>query len=336
MDKLEKFLTSYRKSKVSILELANLCPELSYEFFAQEVLRLEKQQILTAVKASGINGKQPPLANVYKINKALVRHSLQQKVKQLKKLFHPEIWVEYYLTKSIEELENDLPALKQLNAYIQQHGFPTKKALAQERSFEIFQDEKWITEKDGKQLLEKVKVWDKLQIWPIAEPVSFAINPACLNNDVHKLLIVENKATFYGLLPAIKETEFTALLYGQGKAITGTIEVLPNQLPLNYDNVQYYYFGDIDAEGILIWYWLKEKCDVKLAIPFYKACLQKTAAKGKEYQRKNNVAIRAFLHYFTKEDGNQIEQALQKGLYYPQEVLNAEELQHIWRNECWM
>lgn len=336
MDKLEKFLTSYRKSKVSILELANLCPELSYESFAQEVLRLEKQQILTAVKASGINGKQPPLANIYKINKALVRQSLQQKVKELKKRFHPEIWVEYYLTKSIEELEQDLLALEQLNHYLQQYGFPTKKALAQERSFEIFQDEKWITEKDGKQILEKVKVWEKLQIWPISDPVSFAINPTCLNNESHKLLIVENKATFYALLPVLKETSFTALIYGQGKAIIRTIDVLPNQLPLHYENVEYYYFGDIDAEGISIWYWLKEKRNIKLAIPFYKACLQKTAVKGKEYQRKNNVAIQDFLHHFAKEDANQIEETLQKGLYYPQEVLNAEELQHIWRNECWM
>lgn len=336
MNKLTKFLSSYNKTKISILQLADQCPNLSYEAFAHEILRLEEQQMLTAVKAAGMNGKQPPLANVYKINKMLTRQNILQQVKQLKRTLHPAIWVEYYLTKNLDELERDLCALEQLNTYLRQNGFPTTKALAQERSFEIFSDEKWITDNDGKHFLEKVKVWDLLEIWPIADPVSFAINPIRFNEATHQLLIVENKATFYGLLPAIKESAFTALIYGQGNAINGTIQVLPEQLPLNYDNVQYYYFGDIDAEGITIWYSLKQKYDIALAMPFYKACLQKDAAQGKEYQRKNEEAIEVFTGYFSQEEANKIIAALQNGFYYPQEILNAEELQHIWRNACWM
>lgn len=336
MNKLTEFLSSYKKSKVSILQLADQCPELSYEAFAQQILQFEQQQLLVAVKAAGMNGKQPALANAYKINKVLTRQNIRQQVKQLKKTLHPAIWVEYYLTKSLDELEGDLAALQQLNKYLQQSGFPATKALAQERSFEIFNDEKWISDNGGKQFLEKVKVWDVLEIWPIADPVSFAINPARFTNKVHKLLIVENKATFYSLLPALKESEFTALLYGQGNAINGTIQVLPEQLPLDYNNVQFYYFGDLDAEGISIWYSLKQRCNVIIALPFYNACLQKNAAKGKDYQRKNVEAIQAFTRYFTQEEGLRIMEALQNGFYYPQEMLKAEELQRIWRNACWM
>lgn len=336
MNRLAQFLSSYNKSKISILQLAEQCPDLSYEVFAEEVLHLEQQQMLKAVKAAGMNGKQPPLANAYKINKMVTRQNLRQQVKELKKTLHPAIWVEYYLTKTLDELERDDIALEQLNTYLQQNGFPTSKALAQERSFEIFHDEKWITHQGGKQFLEKLKVWDLLEIWPIADPVSFAINPMHLNDAVHKLLIVENKATFYSLLPALKESSFTALIYGQGNAITGTIQVLPNQLPLNYDNVNYYYFGDLDAEGISIWYSLKQKYDIALALPFYKACLLKKAVLGKEYQRKNEQAIELFISSFIQEEKTQIIEAMQNGFYYPQEILGAEELQRIWRNASWM
>lgn len=335
MDELKQFLISYRLSKISILQLAEQCPALRYEQFAQMILQFEQQHILTAIKASGTNGKQPALANTYKINKTIIRQSVREQVKILKKTFHSAIWIEYYLMKTAKELEQDLPALQQLNNYLLANSLPETKALAQERSFEIFQNEKFITEQGGKQLLEKVKVWDLLKIWPIADPVSFAVNPLHLSNDFHLLLIVENKATFYSLLPALKESAFTALLYGQGNAINGTIQVLQEQLPLNYDNVKFYYFGDLDAEGISIWYSLQQKVNITLAMPFYQACLQETAAKGKEYQRKKEAAIEAFICEFTEQENQQIIRALQDGFYYPQEVLKAEVLQHIWRNAVW-
>ncbi|MGN7479553.1 Wadjet anti-phage system protein JetD domain-containing protein [Solibacillus silvestris] len=336
MENLIHFLSTYKKSKISVLQLANQCPAITYEQFAHIIVQLETQKILTAVKASGVNGKQPPLANTYKINKMSVRLNLHQQVKQLKRTMHPAIWVEYYLTKTTAELEQDLPALQQLNQYLERNDFPQTKALAQERSFEIFHNEKWITENGGKQFLEKVKVWDLLEIWPIADPVSFAINPLKLNDKYLKLLIVENKATFYSLLPALKTSDFTALLYGQGNAINGTIHVLQEQLPLNYDNVLFYYFGDIDAEGITIWHTLQQKNKVKLALPFYRACLQKEAAEGKHYQRQKAEAIELFIHHFNEQEAQKITDALHKGLYYPQEILNAEQLQQIWRNAQWM
>lgn len=336
MDKLAHFLSTYNKSKITILQLAEQCPNISYEAFAREILRLEQQQILKPVKAAGMNGKQPELANAYIINKMSVRRSLHQQVKHLKKTLHLAIWVEYYLSKNLDELQQDLVVLQQLNTYLEHNGLPKTKALAQERSFEIFKDEKFITEKGGQQFLEKLKVWDLLEIWPVADPVSFAINPIRFNDELHKILIVENKATFYSLLPALKESVFTALLYGQGNAINGTIHVLPEQLPLNYEKVQFYYFGDIDAEGISIWYSLSKKYNVQLATPFYKASLQKEAAKGKEYQRKNKEAIEAFIRFFPQDEANKIVEVLQDGYYYPQEILKAEELQHIWRNEYWM
>ncbi|WP_431027775.1 Wadjet anti-phage system protein JetD domain-containing protein [Lysinibacillus sp. LZ02] len=334
-DKLKEFLSQYKLSKISVLQLAEQCPTLQYEQFAQLILGFEQQQILLPVKSSSMNGKQPALANSYKINKAIARQDVREQIKQLKKTFHPAIWIEYYLTKTSQQLQQDLPALLLLNDYLLKKSLPKTKALAQERSFEIFHDEKYITDQGGKKLLERVKIWDLLEIWPIADPVSFAINPIALQNEVHKLLIVENKATFYSLLPALRDGDFTALLYGQGNAINGTIQVLQDQLPLDYEQVRFYYFGDVDAEGISIWFLLRQKINVVPALPFYKACLQQVAAKGKDYQQQNPAAIEAFLAYFDPQEQQQINQLLVNGCYYPQEALKAHELQHIWRHWLW-
>lgn len=334
-EKLKDYLSQYKLSKISILQLAQQCPSLQYEEFAQMIIAFEQQQLLLPIKSSGMNGKQPSLANSYKINKAFVRLDVRDQIKELKKTFYPVIWIEYYLTKTSHQLQQDLPALHLLNNYLQKYGLPKTKVLAQERSFEIFNDEKYITEQGGKQLLERVKVLDLLEIWPIADPVSFAINPVALCNERHKLLIVENKATFYSLLPALKESGFTALLYGQGNAINGTIDVLQDQLPLDYDQAQFYYFGDVDAEGISIWYSLQQKINISPALPFYRACLQHIAAKGKGYQRKNEKAIETFVRCFDVHEQQQIIKLLKNGYYYPQEVLKANELQLIWRNALW-
>lgn len=334
-DKLKEFLSQYKLSKISVLQLAEQCPTLQYEQFAKIILGLEQQQILVPIKSSSMNGKRPALANSYKINKAVARLDVREQIKQLKKTFHPAIWIEYYLTKTSQQLGQDLPALLLLNDYLQKNSLPKTKVLAQERSFEIFQDEKFITEQGGKKLLERVKIWDLLEIWPIADPVSFAINPSTLQNERHKLLIVENKATFYSLLPALKDSGFTALLYGQGNAINGTIQVLQEQLPLDYKQVRFYYFGDVDAEGISIWFLLQQKIHVVPASPFYQACFRQVAVKGKGYQRQNPAAIEKFLAYFDPQEQQHIEQILEDDCYYPQEALKAQELQHIWRHSLW-
>ena len=88
MDELKQFLVNYKLSKISVLQLAEQCPALEYEQFAQMILQMEHQHILTAIKASGTNGKQPALANTYKINKTIIRQSLREQVKKLKKTFH--------------------------------------------------------------------------------------------------------------------------------------------------------------------------------------------------------------------------------------------------------
>ncbi len=124
-------------------------------------------------------------------------------------------------------------------------------------------------------MLERIKLWDKLKITTNPDPLMLAINPLKLKRSDHIHLAVENKATFYALMDSIKDTEFTSLVYGAGWKIVSNIHRLPTQLGLEEDLHRVYYFGDIDAEGIFIWYYLYEKYQIELALPFYKALLKK-------------------------------------------------------------
>ena len=145
-------------------------------------------------------------------------------------------------------------------------------------SFEIFHDE---TSRKVASSFRKAKMWFTWIL--IADPVSFAIHPLHLNAAVHKLLIVENKATF-SLLPALKRVLYCTCIR-QGNVNYGAIQALPNQLPLNYDNVNYYYFGDpmrkafqFGIRSSKIWYWVGTAI---LQSVFTEKC-----RPGKEYQRK--------------------------------------------------
>lgn len=334
-DMIEHFLLKYRNIKISLLQLEQLVTNVDYKNFAEAILALEEKNILQRVNASGENGKSPSLAYSYKINKTLLRKNLNNIIVQAKKHFHPSIYIEYYLTKTMEEWEKDWPRLQQLNDYLLQNDFPQNRTLSSERSFEIFHDEKYISDGGGKVLLEQVRVWDLLQIWPVADPVSFAINPNVLSNRKHLHLIVENKATYYGLLPALKESSFTSILYGEGKAIINTIDVFPMQLPLQNAKHTYLYFGDLDYTGIEIWHSLYKKIVVHPAEPFYTACFNYPQAYGKINQRKNSDALKSFLQYFSDNHQQKITNMFEQGCYYPQEVLKSEELQRIWREMDW-
>src|SRR5690606_27968218 len=104
------------------------------------------------------------------------------------------------------------------------------------------------------------------------------------------------------------------------------IELLPLQLPLLNAEHHFYYFGDIDHEGIHIWHLLNERTaklfqsPVYPAIPFYTACLDRSYAYGKETHRKDREALDAFLTHFMQQDQQRILAALSDGGYYPQEI----------------
>lgn len=333
---IRKKLIQHKKSTILLSELEALytakTKNPSYDNFAREIINLEKEGVLEMVKKKGRNEHSPSLAYHYRIHRAKLMKGHHEQILAQRLIFHPAMNLDAYFSLNMEIWQKDLPYLKRVNNYICKYGFPTDLVPAPERSFELVQDEKWIVEGRGSELLTRIGLWEKLKILPVSDPLMFAINPNQMNNTNHLHLIVENKTTYQALLPALTKTRFTTLIYGCGNKITKNIENFDAQVPLKGDH-QFLYFGDLDQSGITIWHSLNKRSKVDPAYPFYHACLQKRAVKGKTNQRPNPQALEEFLVFFPTHEQEKIKQILYDGAYYPQEILKTKELQEIWRDE---
>ncbi|WP_374066913.1 Wadjet anti-phage system protein JetD domain-containing protein [Paraliobacillus sp. JSM ZJ581] len=333
---VKEVLTLYQKKTIDINTLQELISPFvdTYEAFANVILLLEEEEILTMVKSKGRSIRKPSLALQYRIHKAKMKKEHHSLLQQYRVKFHNAINLDYYYNQDPKQWHEDFPYLNQINNYLQVHGFPIEAIPAPERSYELVEDEKWITEKRGKEVLERVDLFDKMRIIPVSDPFPFAINPNKIQATTQLHLIVENKTTYQGLLLGMGKTNFSTLIYGSGKAIIQSIEQFDRQYPIDAHH-HFFYFGDIDREGITIWHSLNKKINARLALPFYQACLAKNPAKGKDYQRQRMEAEGAFFENFNQQEQLHLKQLLKGGYYYPQEILKTKELQKIWGGSDW-
>lgn len=329
------FMT-FKKKTVGLSELEQMMKPFihTYEDFAKIVLQFEEEEILVMVKSKRRTNRSPSLAFQYRINKNELMGDYHKELQHYRSILHPSINLDLYYREDPVIWKNHLPFILKIDQFLKHSSFPKEQVPAPERSYELVGDEKWIVEQGGKEILERIGLFPLLKIIPVSEPLMFAINPIKINEKNQSHLIVENKTTYQGLLPVLTETDFSTLIYGCGKAVIKSIEQFPMQYPIAA-NHQFFYFGDLDNEGLSIWYSLNNKQAATLAIPFYLACLQKEPAIGKEYQRERIMAIDPFLSYFPFEQQEQIRTLLNNGKYYPQETLKTKELQQIWRDSDW-
>lgn len=328
MDNLKEKILLFKRKTIKLEELEKLAPPRQpYQQFAKDILSLEDADILTMMPSKGRNTRSPSLAYHYRIKKQLLNEVYFKELQNYRIKFHNAIDLDAYFKLDAITWKKDLPYLEKINEYIETNEFPTKDVPAPERSFELVGNEKWI-EEGGMEVLHRIKLWDKLKIMPVADPLMFAVNPTQMGALAMHHLIVENKTTYQALLPVLPSSSFATLIYGVGNKIVKNIENFHDQFPIESDH-RFFYFGDLDREGIAIWHRLHQKRSVTPALVFYEACLEKQAVLGKTNQAKNKQAVEAFIAYFAEEKREQIRRMLEEGAYYPQEVLKTEELQKI-------
>ena len=328
-DKFIEYLKTYKKKTIKLSELEKL-PDGSrnYEDFEACINKLVENEVL-AEKGDKINS----LSLSYNINHYKLKKDKIDEINTYIFKFSKEIDLGEYFKLSEETFHNDLPFIHIVDDYILKNGFPKSYVTSQERSFNISGDEKWIDEKNGKKILERIKVWDKLKIENDSDPLMLAVNQKGFESSIHYHLIVENKATFLALMDILKETNYTSLIYGCGWKIVSNYYMLDKQLNLK-DKNEFMYFGDIDKEGISIWNSLNEKMKVNIAVDFYKELLKKDYSIGKKSQKRNEKAINNFLDFFSNYEKEVFLNMINNDGYLPQEGLNKEELKRIWSGMC--
>ncbi|MHA6261364.1 Wadjet anti-phage system protein JetD domain-containing protein [Sporosarcina sp. CAU 1771] len=332
---IRTFLLNLKKKTVTLHELEQIASTRTYPEFAKLILSLESDGVLSPIQSHGTNGKQPALRLSYRIHIQSLQNEFHKELVAARVKLHSLIRIEHYFELPFARWQSDYPYLLAIHTYLNDQPLPTTYAAAPERSFELVANEKWITELGGKELLERIELWDKLLIIPVADPLMFAINPRKVLAANQRHLIVENKTTYQALLPKLQETDFSTLIYGVGNKIVKSIENFAHQYPVHDCEHTFYYFGDIDYAGLTIWHRLSEKVSVLPALPFYKAALLKTSPSGKQNQARLDAAVQAFNTFFPIDLQQQIEQKLADGYYYPQEILQTSELQAIWRDSDW-
>ena len=314
------------------IELATI--EQHYELFDyQELYQFIQQALqngyLEPVKASGSNGKKPALYKKYHlITKIENEEELRQ---ELLFSLSPALKNDYYLNH-LKQYELDREAIFKLSDFFQsQRACLQLPTSLNERSFQIWQQEKFLAQ-EGQRLLKNVGLTlDDLNIYETAEPLAYY---SVSKETPQNILIIENKDTFYSLRKYMIEGHqqilgfpMKTLIYAGGKkGIKGFQHFEASVEPyLLHQANRFYYFGDLDYEGILIFEKLRDHFYCEPFVLAYEAMLKKSVSLQlpKTKEKQNRHISEMFFNYF--EDCTLMKAILESDRYIPQEILTMQD-----------
>ncbi|MDG6249508.1 Wadjet anti-phage system protein JetD domain-containing protein [Methanocalculus sp.] len=254
----------------------------------------------------------------------------------------PPINIDYYATHS-EHYIRDRDYILKINALIRQRE-NCEILTVNERSYELFDDEKAIDAADdaavdGAAILKRLRLThEDIRAKKVFEPF-FCREKGFSNRNRgdRTVLIIENKDTFWTFQDAVIRGLVSGIhlvIFGEGKAILRKFEYIETVGGAAED--QYFYFGDIDREGISIYNQLNAKYpqyNIQPATSLYTLILQKAGLEGarplRTLQRVKKFSFSPFLDYFDLENGELIRRIINNELYLPQEALNITDLQRL-------
>ena len=320
--------------KILLEKLLVNCRTQEYQKQYEYIVKLLEEKKIKPVKASRLNGKSPALYREYWILDEVKDYSAY--IEELRYQIVPDISVDYYL-KHLESYEADREWVLQLNKYLKNKKETLQfKVSVNERSFEIWGREKFLSKEQGKRILKRCGLeMSFFNIYETTEPLAYYSRTRKVPQN---LLILENKDTFFSMrqhLLAGEETilgiKIDTLIYGAGKGIFRSFEDfdLCVEPYMKEAENQIYYFGDLDYEGIGIYENLSETFKEKWNIVPFKAGYEKMLSKAEKLdsipetkERQNRNIKDFFFSYFSEEQVRRMKEILEKGYYIPQEILN--------------
>lgn len=306
-----------------------------YVAFAQSLSILCEEGQLSPVKNSGFNERNPKLYIRYR----KATEILDQEAKQKLNTLDPRMDTSKYYAHPTH-FEQDLYALEALDQFYKD---PSQAATLNlpyalnERSFQIFKDEKFLNSSEGRAFLQRVNLSEeKLNTYRTPEPFFYVDYRESWGKEPVYVLIIENKDTFFTLKkcwmenkPSLADIQFQLLVYGEGRKITGSFSFIDEIPGLSQQSVQCYYFGDLDREGLDIYGTLAAsfpEAKIFPMTPLYEKLIelyagQAPAVRDKK-QRLRAEYLTLFLNYFSQQTAEQIVELLEYGKYIPQEGLS--------------
>ena len=313
-----------------------------YRTFAEVIHELVDQELIRPIKARKKNGLKPSLYNWYNISSLKKKISPEVKNRLLTH-YHPGISTSYYLDNP-DKYEEDKFYLDKLDKFLKEIIILNKlsKMSVNERSFQIFRDEKFLSSKQGKTFLKRIGFnYNDLKCYPTFEPF-FYYEQVGADQEIN-LLIIENKDTFFTLKSLLQDNisnwngiNFDLLIYGEGNKILKSIDYYYELEQYQQREANFYYFGDLDREGVSIWYRLQNRqIKPEPFIYFYNKLIELYGTmplRQSTSQSFNQEAVHNFLDYFDTDSSKKISEILESGKYIPQEGLSYQTLVKISNN----
>lgn len=321
------FLLQYPRKTIALDALQQQFGTFAYEVFHGVIQHLLQEGSLRGIVSSGTDFGGLPRR--YRLIRArLCSSSDQIQSDAARYAISARLDLSFYHEQLLPVWQRDLPYIVQLSDWLRRSADQLVLPVSdQQRSWDIFQDEKFLLTPEGRGLLRRLHLsWQDIGVTRETEPLMMAAHPVMMQGAVCHHLIVENKAPYYKLLPHLTESRLSSLIFGSGWKIVGNLSALPMQSGCLTARHVAWYFGDMDWEGIRIFHALSMSAatasvELRLALPFYRALLLHEAAYGKVTQKPDEEAWTNLACWLPEDEAHQFLHLLQHHQYYPQETL---------------
>lgn len=308
-----------------------------YLEFARTIAKFKSNGELRSIKSSKYNGLNPPL----KIRWEIVVDEIESKWDRRKIMQMSDLLdFNYYINNPIYQTQSEWEYIENIYNFLKTRENKQYASL-EERSLELFYDEKYLTGRKetskGKYgILTRLKVsYEDLKMKKYGEMFVYWNRGT---SDIKKAIILENHSTFFSYKRVAEKAKTIfgfktdILIYGGGNKIENSFSFLEEIADIN--KIEVLYFGDIDPEGLAIYYRLKERykhIDISLQKQAYRDLIKLC---NREYPRKSQIENEIYLDLFLKEmasdlDSKSIEKLKsiwKKNMRIPQELIDYEYL----------
>ncbi len=294
--------------------------------------KLIKEDVIAPIKSSELTPNYPQIHKRYRIVKKLDKVD-EELVFEINNLYY-KLSNDYY-KKHIDKYKKDRKYIQKLNYYLINSKEKLDTILSvNERSFEIFSEEKFLMSKEGREIIKNLglDLISFFRVYLTPEPFCYI----SLDKKIgQKILIIENKDTYITLMKLFNKghnhilgTDISTLIYGEGYKIVSSFDYIHEDITINHLEAienEILYWGDIDKAGLNIYELFKSKysnLNIRLFTNAYSKMIE--LSKGLDLnqpkeQKEFDTSILLELDENLRQD---IESLLDNDRYIPQEIIN--------------
>lgn len=312
-----------------------------YNELEKAVSRLIDEEIIEVVKSSKCNSKNMKLT--YRIIKQ--KACYDDTKREILKLAKP-IQIEYYLAHPHEYLK-EKEYIYIIDTFLRNSSKDNQKdevMSINERSYQLFGDEKFLRDSDkaraiGERILKNLGLkYSDLNCFYSYEPFFCFTKDEFKDKLDKRVLILENKDTFWSFKRLLFDfnsiLDFDMIIYGEGNKIVNSFQFVEQYKLKERD--EYLYFGDLDAEGINIFFSLTTRYTSYNIAPFteaYRQLINKSSIlplhKVKKAQKVSLENVERFSACFDEGYAIKINDIVTNNYYIPQEAITFVDLRRL-------